>query len=287
MNLDSHKQKGKKMKTTLTEPIYNHQALVGSAFLGGPLAFAYMSYANYKVFSALADEKEKSEITKKLFLSFVPLATVLLLVFMAPTRIAVLVTVPLIVGIGSLWKETTDSYVKNGGKVYGNGKILLTMLLSALVWVASVIGVVYVADKDFRKDFGLSSISQLVIPGNFDAEKYNSLIDEYTKNEEAASAINEKNTQVATTRLQELEETETLWAKNASIITSLHNLQDKPKSREEAIQALDTYTSLRVKENSALKTFVKDPSKANEIYLDNVQADLQKAYEAVVSLSKK
>ena len=190
----------------LTEPIYNHQALVGSAFLGGPLAFAYMSYVNYKVFSALANEKEKKEITKKLFLSFVPLGAVLLLLFMASTRIAVLATVPLIVGIGSLWKESTDSYEQNGGKVYGNGKILLAMLLSALVWIASVIGVVYVADKDFRKDFGLSSISQLVIPGNFDAEKYNSLIDEYTKNEEAASAINEKNTQVVSTRLQEQED---------------------------------------------------------------------------------
>lgn len=275
------------MKNKLTDPIFNYQALVGCAILGGPLAFAYMSFTNYKVFVRLASPKEKTELFRKLLLSLLPLLVVLVLGFNPSTaKISIFAMIPLIVGISSLWKDTTNSYEENGGKAYGNSKIIRTILISIVVWVVAVVGIVYAVNKDFRKDFGLSSLSQLVLPNNFDAEKYNGLIAQYTKNEDEALKINAKNTQVAATRLEELETTGVLWSENAKIITSLHNLNDKPKSKEDLIQALDTYTDFSIKENDALIVYVKDPSKTNADALLSVQSELKKAYETAISLTK-
>jgi hypothetical protein len=269
------------VKTTknLDKKIYSHESLVGSAFLGGPLAFGYMCIRNYHVFRTYANNKEKKELLLRLIATFIPLVIITLAVLEGARIVSLSLLVLVITSLGFIWKNTIDSYLKHGGATFSTKNTFITLALTALIWIVGLIGIVYVSDDNFRQDFGLHSLKEVILPPTFDTETYNSLIEEYTVNEERAAEYAQSRPTTNEEQLQYLDKTVQVWQKNLELIDRLKQIDDLPDEYSEKVQLLGTYTELRIEEALALKLSVESPSAEHEQAVRTVQSALKNVYD--------
>lgn len=251
------------MKNHLEEKLYSQRAIQITTYLVSPIISGFLIRSN---FNKLGEPRKGNAA---IIISILTTLTVCTALFFAPENIVDKIPnalFPLIyTGIIYYYVEKTQGsslqfHKEHNGEFYSGWRIFKINIIPIILIIVSA----FIAG-DLMKN-----------KTNYDEIEYTNNVNQFVKNENLSLMIMNNIDSYSNNELRvKVNENRILWNENLNIIKNVKNIKGITPEIIEQNSLLEKYCKLRLEENSFLKIWALNPSRFDQLGLENTQKEIE------------